>query len=127
MVLRSLRIWFLVHFWVDYAFAVPLFLFPRGTLALLGWVTVDPVATRIVAAALFAIGGVSLISRNTGRETHKHLLNLKLIWSFAAIVGLLLAMTQDTKPLGIIPALVLFIAFGGVWFYYRLRLRAFYG
>jgi len=57
MVPSSLRTWFVVHSIADIAFALPLFLAPHWTLTLLGWHAVDPIATRLVAAALFGIEG----------------------------------------------------------------------
>src|SRR5216683_1878366 len=79
MVPRSLRSWFVVHFWADILFAVPLFFAPRLFLGLLGWPAVDPIATRLVAAALFGIGIQSLLGRAEDAATFRALLNLKII------------------------------------------------
>ncbi len=59
----SLRFWFLIHFVVDVVVAVPLFVAPELTLSLFGWTTVDPIATRLVGAALMGIGVESLQTR----------------------------------------------------------------
>src|SRR3989442_4945197 len=88
MVPSSLRTWFVIHFLADVLFALPLFLAPRWTLSLLGWPAVDPLATRLVAAALFGIGIQSLLGRGEGAAAFRALLNLKIIWSAAATVGL---------------------------------------
>ena len=61
---RGLKLWFIVHFVADVAFAIPLFVLPRRFLTLLGWTAVDPITTRMVAAALLGIGIESLLSRN---------------------------------------------------------------
>jgi len=116
----SLRYWFLIHGVVDYALAIPLFIFPTATLALFD-LSAPPVLARIVAAALFAIGGISFIARDCNKETYKILLTLKLIWSALSIIAILLALLQQFMWswwffLG------LFCIFFGVWLYYRIKL-----
>jgi uncharacterized membrane protein YagU involved in acid resistance len=70
---RWLRFWFIVHFYADIIFAVPIFLFPEYFLRLAGWQSIDPIATRGVAAALFGIGIESYLGRNSGIEAYKQL------------------------------------------------------
>ena len=118
-----LRIWFFLHFITDYVFAIPLFLFPAQTLGLLGWSTVDPLATRLVAAALFAIGGISLLARSAEREVYRHLLMLKIIWSSAALLALLHALLTGSASPAIVLAAALFAFFAAVWIYYYAKLR----
>ena len=48
-----LRVFFMIHFFVDIVFAIPLFFIPIRFLEFAGWTTVDPVTARLVAAALF--------------------------------------------------------------------------
>lgn len=84
----ALRTWFVVHFVADVAFATPLFVAPRAFLGLLGWSAIDPLATRLVAAALYGIGIQSFIGRNEAPATFRAMLNLKVIWSAIATVGL---------------------------------------
>jgi len=121
MVPRSLRWWFVVHFVADILFAVPLFLAPAATLTYFGWKAVDPATTRGVAAALFGIGIQSLIGRNESAETFRAMLNLKVIWSAAAAIGLLWTQLEGGPPLGWV-AFGIFVAFNGVWVRYRLLL-----
>lgn len=118
----SLRRWFVVHFIVDIAFAVPLMVGPVSTLRLLGWTTVDPVATRLVGAALAGIGIQSLLGRNESSDAFRAMLGLKCIWSGAAVVGLALSMAQGAPPLTA-ALLAIFVVFAVVWNYYRLQLR----
>ena len=77
----ALRTWFVVHFVADILFAVPLFVAPRGLLTLLGWTEVDPLSTRMVAAALFGIGIQSLLGRHEGVEAFRAMLNLTKVHS----------------------------------------------
>lgn len=118
----SLRVWFLVHFLADYTVAIFFFLFPHQTLSFLGWDTIDPLATRVVAAALFAIGSISLAVRNADKNIYRYLLTFKIIWSLAAIISFVSAIIQGGAPWGIWAAMIVFAFFGSVWTYYRLRL-----
>ena len=120
---RSLRAWFVVHFWADVLFAAPLFFAPQQFLGLLGWRCVDPLATRLVAAALFGIGIQSLLGRGESAETFRAMLNLKLIWSAAATVGIVWSQLQGGPALGWAFAGI-FAAFNALWLRYWLLLRA---
>ncbi len=114
----SLRIWFFVHFLVDYFFAVPLFLFPYQTLGFFGWGVVDPIAARLVAAALLAIGGISFVARNSDVAVYKSLLIMKIIWSFFAVEGILLTAFVEGVPLLAWAIFAIFLFFSSVWIYY---------
>jgi hypothetical protein len=118
----SLRRWFVAHFAVDLLFGVPLLLFP-GTL--LGWLAfgcVDPASPRLVGAALLAIGGRSLLGKAAGVEAFRVMLDLKIVWSLAAIVGLVVAVGQGAPP-ATWAFLAIFIVFAGVWIHYRVRFK----
>jgi NADH:ubiquinone oxidoreductase subunit K len=119
---KSVRTWFLIHFVVDYLLAIPLFIAPQQMLLFAGWGIVDPVATRLVAAALFAIGGVSLFYHKSSSDVIHALLTIKIIWSGAAILGLIISLFTGASALAIF-ALVLFIVFANVWAYYKIKLQ----
>jgi hypothetical protein len=51
------------------------------------------------------------------------MLNLKIIWSAAAIAGTLLTMATGYRPWGAWLLLAAFIPFNILWIYYRLQLR----
>jgi hypothetical protein len=118
----ALRTWFVVHFFTDLLFAVPLLLFPGWLLGLLGWSYVDPVSSRLVGAALLAIGVQSWRTRAAGAEVYRAMLGLKIIWSLGAIFALLMAIAQGA-PAASSAFLAIFIAFSGVWIHYAVRLR----
>jgi hypothetical protein len=118
MVPSSSRTWFLVHFVADIAFALPLFLAPQWTLTLFGWRAVDPLATRLVAAALFGIGIQSLLGRGENAATFRALLNLKIIWSATATLGIIWSQLEGGPPLGWAFAAI-FAAFNALWVRYR--------
>jgi len=118
---NSLRTWFVIHFLVDIAIAIHLMVASVFTLKLFGWDTVDPFTARLVAAALFGIGIESYLGRDAGIETYLGMLNLKIIWSLAAIIGLCLSLFQgSTGAPAVIWALVLvFAGFNLLWVYWR--------
>jgi hypothetical protein len=118
----TLRRWFLAHFVVDVVLGVPLLLAPALLLRPLGWTVVDGASTRLVGAALLAIGIRSYFTRNAGIEAVTAMLDLKMIWSFAAILGLVLAI-GDGAPPAVWAFLSAFLAFAGVWTHYRIRFK----
>ncbi len=118
----TLRRWFVAHFVVDLAFAVPLLAAPEAFLTALGWTQVDPVAARLVGAALLGIGTQSFLGRNEGVAVYNAMLNLKILWSSSAIFGLMACIFQGA-PAAAWAILSAFIAFSGVWMHYRIRLK----
>jgi len=120
--LTSLRIWFVIHFIVDYLFAMPMFIAPAWFLSFFGFTVVDPVTARLVAAALFAIGGISLLSRTETANVYNSLLKLKMIWSVSAIAGLLISLWQGA-PVLLWTVTSVFAFFCGIWCYYFWKLR----
>jgi hypothetical protein len=121
----ALRRWFVVHFVADVVFAVPLFLAPARFLELFGWQTIDPIAARLVAAALFGIGIESLLGRNADVESFRTMLNLKIIWSAAAVIGIGWSLLEGAQggPIAGWAVFGIFAGFHGLWVYWRLRLR----
>lgn len=121
----ALKKWFLIHFAVDITFAIPLMIIPELFLSILGWKVVDPIATRIVAAALFGIGIESLLGRNNSLESFKGMLNLKIIWSFATILGIIISMFHVSLNNVVFLALLLaiFVVFNIVWVYWRIKIN----
>lgn len=123
MVPRALRRWFVVHFVADLLVAVPLGLAPAATLRALGWSIIDPVSARLVGAALAGIGIQSFLGRNESIDVFRAMLRLKCIWSGAAIVGLGMSLAEGAPPVTW-AFLAIFVAFAGLWNYYRLQLRS---
>ncbi len=119
---QSLRSWFVVHFVLDFVFAVPLLLVPGWFLPLFGWTQVDPFTSRLVGAALMGIGVESLLGRNASLETYRAMLNLKIIWAASAVVGISLGLAAG-GPKVAWAILGIFTVFLGLWAYYRYLLR----
>jgi hypothetical protein len=125
LVPNALRKWFVIHFWVDILFAIPLMLVPVEMLSMMGWQTVDAYTGRLVAAALFGIGIESYLGRNAGVESFRNMLNLKIIWSLAAVLGIGISLAQNAQdnPLMAWGILAIFVGFNFLWVYWRLGLR----
>ena len=123
MVPSSLRRWFVVHCVVDLIAAIPLMLAPRQVLSWLAWTAIDPMAARIVAAALFGIGIESYLGRNGGAESFRGMLRLKVIWSATALLGAVWSQLEG-GPVAGWAVVVIFLGFHSVWLRYWLRLRS---
>ena len=123
MVPAALKSWFVLHCVVDLIVALPIFVAPREILGLLGWQAVDPFAARLAAAALFGIGVESWLGRNASRETFRGMLQLKIIWSGFATVGLAWSVIEGGLRYPWIGWLLVgvFAAFHALWWYWRIR------
>ena len=121
----ALRIWFIIHFVIDILFAIPLFFFPEDFLNLLQWDQIDPIASRIVAAALFAIGIESWLVRDSNPKTYINMLNLKIIWSGVVVTGISFTLYKTHFSATIFELLLLFIFlfFHIIWLYWRFRIK----
>ncbi|HSG41698.1 MAG TPA: hypothetical protein VLA72_00960 [Anaerolineales bacterium] len=119
---NSLRNWFVIHFYADMIFGIPLLLFPEFIMPMLGWTPIDSISTRVVGAALMGIGIESYLGRNASIEVFRAMLNLKVIWSSSAILGIGLGLWQGGTSAGWL-FLGIFIIFWFVWIYYWRMLR----
>ena len=121
MVPETLRKLFLLHFILDYIAAIPLMFAPVKTMMLLGWDNPESVATRLVAAALMGIGGISLIAYKADADTYRHMLTMKLLWSGSAVLGLVLSLAEGA-PVFTWVFLFIFGVFFIIWLFYRVRI-----
>ena len=121
---NALRTWFKIHFLVDMIFAMPLFLAPVWVLSQFGLTTIDAVTPRLVASAMFAIGGTSLYAHKKGAEVFDTLLTLKIIWSSLAIIALLIALYEGA-PKSIWGPTLTFVFFCCLWVYYKRKINYF--
>ena len=99
-----------------------MFIAPAWFLSFFGFTVVEPVTARLVAAALFAVGGISLLSRKEAVKVYNSLLKLKIIWSVSAIAGLLLSLWQGA-PVLLLVVVGIFILFSIACVYYLWKLR----
>lgn len=119
---RGLRLSFIGHAIADLLFAIPLFVAPGYTLRLFGWQSIDPISARIVAAALFGIGIESWLGRRAALPAFHAMLNLKVIWSLACVVGIAWSLAEGAQgraPMAF-AILGIFVVFHGLWLYWRI-------
>jgi len=77
---------------------------------------------RMVGAALLSIGGTSLIMRNKTKDAYVTMLTLKLLWSGAVIVSILISLSEGA-PRTTWAFLLIFIVFFLVWSFYFKKLK----
>ena len=118
----SLRNWFIAHAVLDVACGVPLLLFPEALLPRVGWTAVDPAMSRLVGAALLAIGAQAWRSRDAGSDVYRALLGLNVIWSAMVIVGMAIAIAHGA-PSAAFVVLSASLALCGVWSHHAIRFR----
>ena len=121
---NSLRNWLVFHFYVDYAFAIPFFFFPETTAEILGYDPLDPLAARIVAAALFGIGYSSYLASKFDLKAMHTKLRWAVVWAGSATIGLLWAANTVEHIWGWVFAGI-FLFFFMLWGNYALRLGSF--
>lgn len=121
MVPSLLQKFFILHFIIDYIAALPLMFAPEATMSFFGWHNPEPVATRLVAAALMGIGGISFIARNADQAAYRHMLTMKLLWSGAAVFGLAFSIAEGA-PVFTWIFLLVFAVFFGIWLFFRMRI-----
>lgn len=76
---QALKIWFIFHFLVDIIFAIPLIFVTSWFLSLLGFPVENLMLARLVGAALFAIGTISLVVHNGNLEQYRVMLTFKVL------------------------------------------------
>ena len=115
---KSLRIWFKIHFVVDFLVAIPLIFFTKWTLGLFGFPLENLVFARLIGAALIGIGGTSYFCKK--KEHFEIMLILKIFWSLAAILALIWGLIE-TEMLSLWLFLIIFVIFSAVWNYYWFK------
>ena len=121
---NGLKNWFIVHIVADLLFGIPLFLFPTKFLSYLywSWSPIDPLASRIVGAALIAIAVLSYYcNRSNNVEVFRVALKFKSVWGSLAFLATAYAAFAGGSPFVWFGALV-FLVFAIVWNWYRTRL-----
>ena len=121
---KKLKIIFVVHALVDILFAIPLFFIPVQFLGLFGWISVDPIMSRLVAAALFSIAMMSFLERSADVKSYIIMLRFKIMWSAFALAGLGLSFVHKILPLAGLPIILIFLVFNLIWVFWYYSLIA---
>lgn len=120
--MTSLRVWFLIHFVIDLLFGLPLLLAPKWFLPIFSFPAENLLLARLVGAALFAIGMISFLASKSSRETFQTLLTFKILWSSAAILGLIISLREGAQKSAWL-FLGIFVLFFFVWNYWKRALK----
>jgi hypothetical protein len=97
---RGLRILFLVHMVVALVFGVPLLLIPGRLLQWVGWAPIDPIAGRLLGAALLALGWSSFRGwQLMGKRDVRLLVEMEAVFTGLACVGLARHLLFASYPL----------------------------
>jgi hypothetical protein len=119
---KALRTTFLVHAVVSLLSGAPLFIVPGQMLTWLGWAPIDPLASRVLGAALLAVAWSSLRGwLATERARVAILIEMEAVFTVLACVGLLRHLLAGGWPLVPWLALALFLAFALAWVTFLVR------
>lgn len=118
----SLKLWFSIHFIADILFAVPMMVVPEQFLLFWGLDVGESLPVRLAAAALIGIGGNSFLMRKKNVDVYLSMLNLKILWSLSAIVGIILSIVEG-GPNSLFIFLGIFASFSILWIFYRIKLE----
>lgn len=87
---KALKITFLIHAIVSAVGGLLLLIIPGRTLLFFGWAPIDPILSRVLGAALLALGWSSFRGwQATEREQVQILVELEAVFTVLACVGLL--------------------------------------
>jgi hypothetical protein len=121
---QQVQNWFKIHFLIDLLVAIPLFFAPVSFLSFFGFnpVAINPSLARVVAAAFFAIGGMSFWMNTENYSSYIVMLRLKIIWSSTATLGLLWAALEGGPTILWFFASI-FAAFFVLWQYWYHKIK----
>jgi len=115
---RTLRTAMLVHGILDLLGAIILLVYPKIITIAQPSLSINYYAERVVAGALFAVGGTSIYAWtfNT-RQRFVDLLVLKAIWSCTVVLGVMVTFLERPDLVGVptIITLLIFVLGAGIW------------
>jgi len=86
---KALKVMLLVHVVLAVVFGVPLLLAPGRLLTVLGWAPIDPILSRILGAALLALGWMHFRTWQADLAEARTVLEMEVAFAGLACVGLL--------------------------------------
>ena len=117
-----LRLTFLIHFFVGIIFGLIYLIFLEFYNTLVGWTYDDPIAGRVLGAALIGFGVASLLAwRETEWVKVKIIVQMEIVWLTIAVVAQFWAAFTLFPPIVIWVNIGLMIVFlvAFIWFYWR--------
>jgi hypothetical protein len=121
---KALKYTFAVHIVFAVLFGLPLLLAPGRFLGLFGWAPIDPLISRLLGAALLALGWGSVRGSQAMEIVQvKTLIEMELVYTVLGCVGLLRHLLFAHWPWYVWTIFVILALFAIVWFVHWLRIR----
>lgn len=115
---RTLRVAMLVHGILDVIGALVILVFPEIVTLTSPQLSINYFMERMVAAALFAVGGASLYAWSyETQQQFAELLVMKTIWSNGVVLGFIVTLIQKPELFSLWPLIVMgvFVLGAGTW------------
>lgn len=120
-IVKWLKLTFLIHFFIGILFGIIYMIFPDFFFTLIGWTYNDPVATRVLGAAMTGFAISSLLAwRETDWLKVKIIVQMEMVWLVLGTVMLFISAFIFFPPIFIWFIIALFLAFviAFAYFYY---------
>lgn len=119
---KALKNTFLIHAIASTAGGLLLLTLPGRTLLLFSWAPIDPILSRVLGAALLAMGWSSFRgSQATERAQVQSVIELEAVFSTLVCVGLLRHLLFANYPLMVWLLLAVFLIFAVAWTVFLVR------
>jgi hypothetical protein len=119
---KALRMTFLIHAVVCVVGGLLLWIIPGRTLQFFAWAPIDPILSRVLGAALLALGWSSFRGwQATERPRVQILLELEATFTVLACVGLLRHLLFARYPLVVWLLFAVFLVFAICWVGFLVR------
>ena len=119
---KSLRNTFLVHAVVAVLAGLPMLIVPGRWLDVFGWMPIDPIMTRLVGAALLALGWGSFRGwRAAVRGDVEILIQVEAVFTVLSTLALLRHLTGGSWPWYVWAMFIVFLLFAIAWIYHLVR------
>jgi hypothetical protein len=112
---KALKSTFMVHGIVAIVIGAPMLLAPGRFLGLFGWSPIDAILSRLLGAALLALGWSSLRGAGADDRTQRVLVEAELAFTVLGCVGLLRHLTSGWYPWPVWLTFVILAAFAIAW------------
>jgi len=119
---RQLRVLFIVHLVIAAALGLLLLIMPGRFLLALGWAPIDPILSRVLGAALLALGWGSYRAARLRNPAELHvLLEVDLAFCALGTLGVLRHIVVAHWPWMVWALLVVLVAWTAAWAWVRAR------
>ena len=121
---RGLKVLFLIHATVSFIFGIQIYLIPGIWTGSVSWVPFDPVMTRLYGAALLGLAFSSWLGfRATNWGEVRMIIQMEIAFTASSALGGLYELLFASAPRVAWLIVLLYVAFGLVWFFFYRRAR----